>query len=175
MDLPEKFTYRMLTNTFLPYDPNKSVEVKIKSLLPDVTDAILSKIAWLGLFEDEPMALLQGSPAKILQQLLEGKWKLNTGDKDMVLMQHQVEVQVGNRAKRIVSSLMVKGDDQAHTAMAKTVGLPLGIAVDLFLDEKFANRGLLLPTQKPIYEPVLKQLKVEGIRFEEYESWMDEK
>lgn len=175
LDLPQGFTYRMLTNTFLPYDPNKSVEVKIKSLIPDVTDAILEKLAWLGLFEDNPLALRQGSPAKILQQLLEEKWKLNPGDKDMVLMQHQVEIQVGDRVKRIVSSLTVKGDDQSHTAMAKTVGLPLGIAVDLFLDEKFANRGLLLPTQKAIYAPVLKQLKVEGICFEEYESWMDEK
>lgn len=173
LNLPEGFTYRMLTNTFLPYDPNKSVEVKIKSLIPDVTDAILSKIAWLGLFDDEQLPLREGSPAKILQQLLEEKWKLNPEDKDMVLMQHQVEVQVGDRVKRILSSLTVKGDDQSHTAMAKTVGLPLGIAVDLFLEEKFSSMGLLLPTSKDIYEPILKQLKEEGIFFEESEYWMD--
>ncbi|WP_158858964.1 saccharopine dehydrogenase C-terminal domain-containing protein [Lunatibacter salilacus] len=175
MDLPKGFTYRMLTNTFLPYDPNKSVEVKIKALLPEVTDAILAKLAWLGLFEDGPLALRKGSPAKILQKLLEEKWNLKLGDKDMVLMQHQVEVQVGERVKRLVSSLTVKGDDQAHTAMAKTVGLPLGIAVDLFLEDKFSSRGLLLPTRKEIYEPVLQQLRVEGISFEESESWIDEK
>jgi len=174
LDLPREFNYRMLTNTFLPYNPDTSVEDKIKTLLPDVTDAILEKLAWLGLFEEAPLGLRKGSPAKILQQLLEEKWKLNPEDKDMVLMQYQVEVKVGERVKRVVSSLTVKGDDQAHTAMAKTVGLPLGIAVDLFLDEKFPSRGLLLPTRKEIYEPVMEQLKEEGISFEEKESWMDE-
>jgi saccharopine dehydrogenase (NADP+, L-glutamate forming) len=175
LDLPQEFTYRMLTNTFLPYNPNKSVEDKIKVLLPDITEAILAKLAWLGLFEETPLVLRKGSPANILQHLLEEKWKLNPEDKDMVLMQHQVEVKVGERVKRVVSSLTVKGDDQAHTAMAKTVGLPLGIAVDLFLDDKFSSRGLLLPTRKEIYEPILEQLKGEGISFEENVFWLDER
>jgi saccharopine dehydrogenase-like NADP-dependent oxidoreductase len=175
LDLPQEFTYRMLTNTFLPYNPSKSVEDKIKVLLPDITEAILAKLAWLGLFEETPLVLRKGSPANILQQLLEEKWKLNPEDKDMVLMQHQVEVKVGERVKRVVSSLTVKGDDQAHTAMAKTVGLPLGIAVDLFLDDKFSSRGLLLPTRKEIYEPILEQLKGEGISFEENVFWLDER
>jgi saccharopine dehydrogenase-like NADP-dependent oxidoreductase len=173
LNLPEGFTYRMLTNTFLPYDPNNSVEDKIKILLPDVTDAILEKLGWLGLFDESPMALRKGSPAVILQHLLEEKWKLNPKDKDMVLMQHQLDVVVGDKKKRIVSSLIVKGDDQTYTAMAKTVGLPLGIAVDLFLEGEFTRRGLLIPTRKDIYSPILKRLKAVGIAFEERESWIN--
>ena len=92
----------------------------------------------------------------------------------MVLMQHQVEVQAGDRIKQITSSLTVKGDDQTYTAMAKTVGLPIGIAVDLFMEGQFTSRGLFLPTRKEIYQPILRQLKKAGIRFEESECWLDD-
>jgi saccharopine dehydrogenase (NADP+, L-glutamate forming) len=54
--------------------------------------------------------------------------------------------------------------------MAKTVGLPLAIAVDLFLDGKIKETGLRLPISKEIYEPILHQLESHGIKFTEYEK-----
>jgi saccharopine dehydrogenase (NADP+, L-glutamate forming) len=54
--------------------------------------------------------------------------------------------------------------------MAKTVGLPLGIAAKLILNETIKLKGLHIPTAAAIYEPVLKELENAGIVFEESAS-----
>jgi saccharopine dehydrogenase (NADP+, L-glutamate forming) len=51
--------------------------------------------------------------------------------------------------------------------MAKTVGLPLGIAAKLILNNTIQLKGLHIPTSKEIYEPVLKELGQYGISFVE--------
>jgi saccharopine dehydrogenase-like NADP-dependent oxidoreductase len=65
------------------------------------------------------------------------------------------------------AQLVVEGDDQLHTAMAKTVGLPLGIAAALIMKGVIKSRGLQIPIEPDIYEPVLAELKAKGIRFQE--------
>ena len=62
---------------------------------------------------------------------------------------------------------MVKGENNLRTAMAKTVGLPLGIAAKLILNGKIKLTGLHIPIVKEIYEPVLKELELQGIQFRE--------
>ncbi|QDH79136.1 saccharopine dehydrogenase [Echinicola soli] len=168
MDLPHDFTMRMFINSFLPYDPIHRVEEKIQRLLPWVDSAIMEKLAWLGLFDETPLPIFKGSPADILQGILEDKWKLTPTDKDMVVMQHQLETEspAGIR-KKITSSMVIKGENHEYTAMAKTVGLPLAAAIDLFLEGKIQLRGLHLPIKKEIYSPVLELLAANGIHFEE--------
>jgi len=51
--------------------------------------------------------------------------------------------------------------------MAKTVGLPLGIAAILILEKKITIKGLHIPIIPAIYVPVLKELATQGIQFEE--------
>ena len=63
--------------------------------------------------------------------------------------------------------MLVKGDDAVHTAMAKTVGLPLGIAAKLILSGKIKMTGVHIPVSKEIYEPVLEELKKLGVMFSE--------
>jgi saccharopine dehydrogenase (NADP+, L-glutamate forming) len=74
---------------------------------------------------------------------------------------------MNNQQYALQSTLVVKGDDELHTAMAKTVGLPLGIATVLILENKIAIKGLHIPIIKEIYEPVLAALMQEGIAFVE--------
>ena len=171
MDLPEGFTSRMFINSFLPYDEVQSLEAKIKALLPWVTDEILEKIAWLGLFEDKELPLLKGSPAAILQVILEDKWSLEPGDKDMIVMQHLFEIETPEGIKKLTSSLVCKGENQTYTAMAKTVGLPLAMAVDLFLEGRIKVKGLHTPIIPEIYDPILNMLEKENIVFEENVSF----
>jgi saccharopine dehydrogenase-like NADP-dependent oxidoreductase len=59
------------------------------------------------------------------------------------------------------------GEDNLRTAMAKTVGLPLGIAAKLLLEEKIKLKGLHIPTHKEIYEPVLLELALNEVVFKE--------
>jgi saccharopine dehydrogenase-like NADP-dependent oxidoreductase len=121
----------------------------------------------LGLFENEPLPEGARSSAKILQSLLEKKWKMKETDKDMILMLHEFEYLQGNQNHYLRSSLVVKGENALKTAMAKTVGLPLGIAAKLILENKMSLQGLHIPILREIYEPVLEELALEGIRFQE--------
>ena len=62
---------------------------------------------------------------------------------------------------------MVKGENSLRTAMAKTVGLPLGIAAKNILNGKIKIIGLHIPIVKEIYEPVLKELEEYDVKFVE--------
>jgi hypothetical protein len=73
----------------------------------------------------------------------------------------------------LTSSLVVTGDDQVNTAMAKTVGLPLGIATKMVLTGQIKLTGCYIPTHPEVYEPVLQELEKYDISFREKESeWM---
>ncbi len=57
------------------------------------------------------------------------------------------------------------GEDPVHTAMSKSVGLPLGIATRLILEGRISTPGVHIPISKEIYEPVLAELKELGFDF----------
>jgi|ERR1019366_3995144 saccharopine dehydrogenase (NADP+, L-glutamate forming) len=175
VEAPNKLTYRQFIETYLPSGKQSTKEKLIELMGAEMDVETLGKIEWLGLLEDKKIKIknLQVSPAQILQDLLEEKWKLKERDKDMIVMQHQFEYRIenseGQKTKKIISSLVVKGEDQIYTAMAKTVGLPLAITTKLILQNKITARGVVIPTIKEIYEPLLTELKLYGIKFEETE------
>jgi len=103
----------------------------------------------------------------LLQYLLENYLVMKPHDKDMIVMLHEIEYTINDENKETRSCLIVKGEDQIHTAMAKTVGLPLGIAAKLILQNKIQLSGLHIPVVREIYEPVLKELELNGIIFYE--------
>lgn len=163
----EEMTYRQYTNSFLSYGED-SVEAKMAKLLGVSADSEeIKKLAWLGLFEDVKIGLSKATPAQVLQKLLESKWSLSSVDKDLIVMQHQFEYAIDGEEREYHSSLAVVGDDQTFTGMAKTVGLPVGIATKLILQGKIKSTGVKIPVEKEIYEPVLKELASFGITFVE--------
>lgn len=155
-----------LTSDETPVSPLiKKISEWSRPLLPFVQAANKKQYDQLGLFEDRPIPPGASTSAKILQVILEEKWKMKDVDKDMVLMLHEFEYAVGNQKYFLRSSLVVKGENAQITAMAKTVGLPLGIAAKLILEKKLSLSGLHIPIIPEIYEPVLKELTLEGIQF----------
>ena len=122
---------------------------------------------YLGLFSDENIPGHCTCSADILQWLMERKWVLQPHDKDMVVMVHEIGYEIDGEGYDLQSTLVVKGEDQLRTAMAKTVGLPLGIATKLILNGTIQTKGLHIPINKEIYEPVLKELKANGVSFTE--------
>ncbi len=167
IEASDSLTYNQFLEAFLPVG-NQSVKEKLIAFMGDEMDAeTLSKIEWLGLFTDTKIVLKNATPAQIIQDLLEVKWKLNEHDIDMILMQHQFEYVLNGQSKKIISSLTVKGEDQTYTAMAKTVGLPLAITAKLILQGKISLKGVVIPTHKEIYDPLLAELETCGIKFEE--------
>ncbi|NND76561.1 MAG: saccharopine dehydrogenase [Flavobacteriales bacterium] len=166
----ENMTYRDFINSFLAYHPTDSVELKLRYVLGlEPESDVYDKIEWLGLFEDKKIGLRNASPAEIMVHLLSEKWKLEDGDKDMIVMWHQFKFMEDNIEKEIRSSLVCIGDDEVQTGMAKTVGFPLGIAAKLLLQEKIEAKGVHLPNEKEIYLPILSELDELGISFKEEE------
>jgi saccharopine dehydrogenase-like NADP-dependent oxidoreductase len=166
----KNLTYADLTESLLPlqYRGNNLPEDLAKFLGEKINSDVMKRIEWTGILSDEKIPLHNATPAQILQNLLEKKWKLEEGDKDIIVMQHRFKItnhkfQISN----VISSLVVKGDNANDTAMAKTVGLPLGIAAKLILADKIKSRGVMIPVQKEIYEPVLDELRNYNIVFEE--------
>jgi len=135
--------------------------------LTSLPENIQSQINYLKLDSNESLPRNLMSSADILQHIIEKKLALSHGDKDMIIMQHEIGYILHNQNKTITSTLIVKGDDEEHTAMAKTVGLPLGIAAKLILEGKIKSTGLKIPIDPEIYEPVLMELKLSGITFHE--------
>lgn len=76
----EHMTYRQFVNSFLFYRPNDSVELKLAYALGlSLESPELKKLKWLGLFDDRPVGIKNASPADILLNLLEKKWKMQPG------------------------------------------------------------------------------------------------
>jgi saccharopine dehydrogenase-like NADP-dependent oxidoreductase len=166
----ENHTYRDFINSFTQFHRTKSVEQKISEYLKiDPESEIMYKLRWTGIFEKEKIGLKAASPAKILQHLLEKKWAMEEGDKDMILMQHQFVYKIGDKKKKRYSTMVVFGQDQIHTAMAITVGIPVAIAVKMILTGKISTTGVHIPIKKDIYAPVLRELEQYNIKFTEEE------
>lgn len=165
----DRLTYSSLVDSFLP-SSSGTLKERLKNFVGKDWDQDLeNKLDYLELFSKKPVLLPEGTPAQLLQALLEEKWKLKSGDKDMIVMQHQFEYVLPgtNSLQRITSSLGVIGKDEQHTAMALTVGLPLAITVKNFLNGQFKRYGVQIPIHKEIYEPLLKEMETWGVRFNE--------
>lgn len=167
----ENLTYRDFTNLFLPYSPSDSVELKFRSYLRIEQDDIMwDKFLELDIFNmTKKTGLKNATPAQILQSILSQKWTLEANDKDMIVMQHKFGYKVDNQKYQIESSMVIKGDDQTYTAMAKTVGLPVAMATLHILNGNITSTGVQLPIKKEVYEPILKELEEYGIKFVEKE------
>jgi saccharopine dehydrogenase (NAD+, L-glutamate forming) len=173
MDNSEEMTNREFINSFLYYSPRDSVELKLYHYMHiDHDDDIIEKLHWLGIFNDIRIGLKNASPAQILQHILNQKWKLEPEDKDMVVMWHRIIYREKEQEKpvHLTSSLVAIGENRDRTAMAKTVGLPLGIAAKNILNREIKIKGVCIPTMKEIYEPVLRELREHGISFMEKEQ-----
>lgn len=170
MDKSEDLTPRSFLNAFLPYNPTLSVETKLAQFLGPDSDQSLAIFKWLGFFEPRPpLALKNASPAQLLQRIMEMKMQLDEGDKDMLVMIHQIGYELNGEEQYLQSHMVNIGIDKMYTSMSNTVGFPVAICAKLILDGTITERGSVLPLSKGIYQPVLKELKELGISFEEEE------
>lgn len=171
MDDSENMSYRDFINAFLPYSHSDSVELKLRHQLKiDQDDIVWNKLIELDLFNTKKrVELKKATPAQILQKILMDSWTLSKDDKDMIVMYHKFGYELHGKKHQIDSNLVVIGEDQTYTAMAKTVGLPVGIATLAILNKKITTPGVQIPITKEVYNPILKELKSYGITFQEKE------
>lgn len=165
-----KLTYREFTSAFTPGNGKDRLEERVCAFLGiDRSSGAFARLQWLGLFDEKPIMLAEGTPAQILRVLLEEKWKLKKGELDMIVMYHELQYVLQGTVYEVHSSLVAKGEDEVLTAMAKTVGLPMAIAAKLLLQGKISTRGVQMPLSSEFYTPILAELEQFGIRFTEQE------
>lgn len=167
----EDMTFREFINLFLPYNPTDSVELKLRHYLNLAHDEIelFEKLAWLDIFEEIKIGIKNATPAQVLQHILERKWTLSSEDKDMIVMWHKFNYWQDGNLHEKHSSMVIKGKDTRHTAMAMTVGYPVAIATKMILNGVIKTPGVHIPIQKEIYAPILKELEEYGVVFKEKE------
>lgn len=172
MENSAAMSYRDFVNSFLPYSPTDSVELKFRhNLKIDQDDIMWEKLLELDLFNDNKKVELENAtPAQILQKILMDKWTLAEDDKDMIVMYHKFGYELNGERKQIDATMVNIGKNQNETAMARTVGLPVGIAALKILNGTISTPGVQLPITKEVYGPILKELEENGIHFREEEK-----
>ena len=171
IDDSEHLTYAMLVESMLTdRNTDESLANRLAKMcqLP-VDSEEMMMIQSTGILDNTVIGLVKATPAQILQHLLERKWQLKEGDHDMIIMHHLFEYRIQNKIRNLSSTLIVKGENRQITAMAKTVGYPLGIAARLLLKGKINLSGVVIPVLPEIYMPVLEELKRLKIGFIENE------
>ncbi|TGE28866.1 saccharopine dehydrogenase C-terminal domain-containing protein [Hymenobacter metallicola] len=169
---PADMSWAALIESFLPAAADSaSLPERLAAYLGlDPDGAEMQRLTWLGIFTEQPVGLADATPAQLLERLLTDKWRLQATDQDMIVMQHTLEYELAGVPHRWESSLVVLGDDATQTAMAKTVGLPVAMAVRRLAAGLITQRGVVIPTEASLYEPILDELAADyGIRFEEHE------
>lgn len=169
MEDSEHMTYRQYVNSFLPYHPTDSVEIKTRLILKiDQDDIMWDKLLELDLFSrDKKVGLKHATPAQILEKILSDSWTLQPDDKDMIVMYHKFGYELDGKKQQIDSKMVCIGENQTYTAMSKTVGLPVAMATLLILNGRITTPGVQLPIQKEVYLPILKELEEYGVVFKE--------
>jgi len=167
LNIAEPLSFANLIRKFLP-PVSTSIEKAMLQHSGHLLDTELEAYLIDLHFNDFICQPQQATPAQLLQQLLEQRWKLQPEDADLVVMCHIIKYQRadGLRFKRI-STFELEGNSAIDTAMSKTVGLPLAIAVTAFLNGQIPLSGLQIPTHPLLRDVILKGLKLQGLAFKE--------
>ncbi|XP_059138929.1 alpha-aminoadipic semialdehyde synthase, mitochondrial-like [Physella acuta] len=123
----------------------------------------LDVIVRLGLIDDDPVDK-RGTPIDTLSNYLAKRLSYGVHERDMILMRHDIGIQWGDgKMEERSIDLVSYGDIGGFSAMAKTVGLPTGIAARMILTGEIQTKGVCCPTAMETYIPILQRLQKEGI------------
>jgi saccharopine dehydrogenase (NADP+, L-glutamate forming) len=147
---------------------NEDIKLKIAQRIKIPIDhPIIHNLEWLGLFSDDKVCHINNR-LDILCDLLQKKLVYNEGEKDMVILRHRFVIEHKDKTKEEITSTLIDfGVPFGDTSMARTVSLPLAVGTKLIAEDKLKSRGVIIPTVKEIYEPVLKELASLGIKMNE--------
>jgi len=130
--------------------------------------AFILRMEWLGFFDDVPLPFDSASARDVVSVLFAKKLVFAPDERDLVLLCDEVTAAYPNGVRELHSSVLIDyGVPGKWTSIAKTTGIPPAIAVRFILEGKIKKPGLHAPMSKEIYEPVLNELKNEGIVLEE--------
>lgn len=134
----------------------------------NVNNNIAEKLLFLELDSVDSFPESCKTSADVLEQILLSKWKLEPSDKDEIVMYHRIGFTENSVSKVSHSVLVVLGDGGGRTAMAKTVGYPLAIGVELILEGIIDNKGVAIPIYQSWNQILMQKLEDLGIVFRDF-------
>ncbi|XP_070827469.1 alpha-aminoadipic semialdehyde synthase, mitochondrial [Chaetodon trifascialis] len=128
-------------------------------------DVRMDNLRWFEMLSDE-LVPHADSVLAALAKHLEAKLSFEKGERDMIILRNDVGLRhpTGELETKHIS-LVVYGDPNGFSAMAKTVGYPAAIAARMVLEGEITTKGLVVPVTKEVYGPALARLKQEGLHF----------
>ena len=170
-----KFSRNLTYFEFLNQNIKAKSKKDLKKILEEKydikSDSIEFKnLEWSGLFSDKKVnGSLFESNNEILLEIMKDRWTTDKNDIDLIVMYHSIIYEINKKERKIISYLNIEGDDNIYTAMSKTVGLPIAILIEETIKNNLQYKGINLPFDSKIYDPILKKLKSYGIKFIEKE------
>jgi saccharopine dehydrogenase (NADP+, L-glutamate forming) len=129
--------------------------------------AVLDRYEWLGLLADDSLPFDCASPMDVLVQRMSEKLGYGPGERDMIVLHHEVEAAYPDRKDLIRSTLVDYGIPYGDSSMSRTVSLPAAIGAEMVLRGEIKERGVQIPVVPEVYEPIMARLREIGITFHE--------
>jgi saccharopine dehydrogenase-like NADP-dependent oxidoreductase len=132
-------------------------------------DAPLPALEYIGMLSEKPVALARASMLDVMAHRMADALPYAPGERDMLLMRHDLTFEYDGRARReCITAIMVDyGIPNGDSSMARTVSLPAAIGARMILEGKIHIRGVQIPIEQDIYDPVLAELEKMKISFTE--------
>ena len=136
----------------------------------DEDSKVISDLEWLGLLSNAPLPLEVHSLFDVLAARMLETMRYATGERDMLIMQHEFVARYPDSTKQTTATLIDYGVPHGDSSMSRLVGLPAAVAAKLILQGKIDLVGVQVPVAPEIYQPVLDELSEMSIYFTEKEE-----
>ncbi|MBA4377393.1 MAG: saccharopine dehydrogenase [Gemmatimonas sp.] len=155
--------------------PGEAADAAVARCLGLCRDALpVANLRWLGLCDETPLGRERGCPLDVLGDAMLAKLVYAPGERDLLVMKHEFTAALPDGGREsITSSLVAYGEPGGDSAMARTVSLPLAVAVRLVLEGGIAARGVARPVTAEFYRPILDELEGHGIVCQEKTELID--
>lgn len=131
---------------------------------------LLAALEWLGALSQSESFTPDHTMMESFASLLGRKLTYSPGERDMAFMFHEIKVSTASGRKgRLTSTLIEFGEAGGHSAMARTVGIPVAVAAELAMKGNL-QKGVIAPLTRDIYQPMLSRLAQLGISFKETDN-----
>ncbi|MFC2100854.1 saccharopine dehydrogenase C-terminal domain-containing protein [Bacteroidota bacterium] len=161
-------TYKQLLASMVGSKSTETLEHDVAKYLNVFDNAdIIHRLKWLGLFDDRPIDIKEGTKQDVLLDRMLKRMSYEPHESDLIILHIEVIADFpGNKREKRLATMTKTGIPYGDSAMSRAVALPAAIAARLILEGEIKATGLKMPPNFPeLYKPVLKELEEFGFVF----------